>query len=709
MSYKQNKDEVKGVERNVKIDLKEIGEKKDSILKCTKNTVVNLESTNLQPLKNLCKKVENEVVNPGSRLFIQNTPIEIIFENLSLSVTEGSLLKKKGNKCILKGLNGKFEPSQLVGILGPSGAGKSSLMNILAGYKERGRKGDIFVNGNVRDTGQFRKLSCYIMQDDLLLPYLTVDEAMMVSANLKLGDATCQTKENLRDEILGMLGLIPSRKTKTCDLSGGQRKRLAIALELVNNPPVMFFDEPTSGLDSCTSFQVISILKSLARDGRTIICTIHQPSAKLFELFDQLYILSAGYCIYNGSVNGLVEFLSDQNLNCPQYHNPADFIIEVASGEYGDVTNILVEAVKEGKADYFTKKCQKVGNATSMLESRKVETWVNLKRDSNNLEVSSAIQDEGSNSVTQTPTFQSMPFMPRGEKQCQTVGIGFLREFSILFKRTSVSIIRDPTLTHMRLLSHIIIAVILGLLYLNIGNDAESVRINTGFLFFSILFVMFAALMPTVLTFPMEMPIFVREHMNYWYSMKAYFLSKTFADVPCQLVFPTIYCAIVYFMTGQPADEISRFFLFTFVFVMTSLVAQSFGLLVGAASPNLEVATFAGPIFMIPLLLFSGFFVRFEQIPWYLKWISYASYMRYGFEGVLISIYGRNRSLLDCKAISGVECSQACVFQNTTNILKEMDVKTDSVWVDLMVLTGFFIGLRIIAYAVLKVRVWMDT
>lgn len=181
-------------------------------------------------------------------------------------------------------------------------------------YRNTGVKGTIRTN---------KKTSCYITQEDFHQPLLTVHEMMKVACSLKLKAGT--EHSTIIEEILKNLNL-NHRRTITADrLSGGERKRLSIALELVANPSIFFLDEPTSGLDEVTAAQCIRLLKSLAKQDRTVVCTIHQPSAAIFSLFDEIFILAQGECVYQGAPKELVSFLTYSNYECPRHYNPADY------------------------------------------------------------------------------------------------------------------------------------------------------------------------------------------------------------------------------------------------------------------------------------------------------------------------------------------------------------------------------------------------
>ncbi|EDX03506.1 GD23174 [Drosophila simulans] len=275
----------------------------------------------------------------SSKLLKNVYGIDIHFEDLVYQV---NVPKKQEKKSVLKGIKGTFKSGELTAIMGPSGAGKSSLMNILTGLTKSGVSGKI-------EIGKARKLCGYIMQDDHFFPYFTVEETMLMAATLKISNQCVSLKEKrtLIDYLLNSLKLTKTRQTKCSNLSGGQKKRLSIALELIDNPAVLFLDEPTTGLDSSSSFDTIQLLRGLANEGRTIVCTIHQPSTNIYNLFNLVYVLSAGRCTYQGTPQNTVMFLSSVGLECPPYHNPADFLLECANGDYGDQTEALAEAAKD--------------------------------------------------------------------------------------------------------------------------------------------------------------------------------------------------------------------------------------------------------------------------------------------------------------------------------------------------------------------------
>lgn len=630
----------------------------------------------------------------------RRSPVDIHFRDMSYSVSEGRR-GRRGYKTILKCINGRFRSGELTAIMGPSGAGKSTLMNILAGYRTSNLSGSVLINGKERNLRRFRKLSCYIMQDDCLLPHLTVKEAMNVSANLKLGkDIQKSAKKIVIEEIIETLGLTESSDTLSVKLSGGQRKRLSIALELVNNPPVMFFDEPTSGLDSSSCFQCISLLKQLARGGRTIICTIHQPSARLFELFDHLYILAEGQCIYQGFVKGLVPYLSSMGLECPSYHNPADYVMEVACGEHGDNVQKLVVAVNNGKCNNWNKFPKSPAVISNDISKQPLSTPA-LTAGPTTPGTDVAFPNGVSSKPGATPPSVTCTTSLLNSNDCmlQPEKHGFptsgFQQFWILLKRTFLSIMRDQSLTRMRLLAHFVIGLLTGLIYYDIGNEASKVMSNAGCIFFILMFMNFSAMMPTILTFPMEMSVFVREHLNYWYSVKSFYLAKTLADIPIQVSFTLMTMIGVYYMTSQPF-EVTRFFMVLTIAVLTSLVAQSIGLLIGAGL-SIESGVFFGPISSIPTILFSGFFVNLDAIPAYLRWLPHASYFKYSFEGAIISIYGNHRPKLQCSEIY-------CHYRSPQKFLEELSMDKADFMIDCIALTSFFVGIRFITYFVLRLK-----
>lgn len=677
----------------------------------------------LQPRKGSGTRLQIVPAQPKTITHLpKRPPVDLAFTDLTYRVREGG---KSNAKTILKSVSGRLRSGELTAIMGPSGAGKSTLLNILTGYKSTGVEGSITMNGHERNLSAFRKLSCYIMQDNQLHANLTVAEAMKVASNLKLGSHVGkEEKEEVIQEILETLGLSEHRRTMTSNLSGGQKKRLSIALELVNNPPIMFFDEPTSGLDSSSCFQCISLLKTLARGGRTIICTIHQPSARLFEMFDALYTLAEGQCVYQGSTSQLVPFLRNIGLNCPSYHNPASFIIEVSCGEYGDNIKNLVNAIKNGKYDireghpFPENKSDRLNNE-SYSKGEDGEERAAEEKDKNDISnLQEKFQEDKAKEINNKgiiPVFATNDIakqevaIPMDVEKKDNADVALLddsivvtperyptsecQQFWIVLKRTLLFSRRDWTLMYLRLFAHILVGLLIGALYYDIGNDGAKVLSNLGFLFFNMLFLMYTSMTITILSFPLELPVLLKENFNRWYSLKAYYLAITVSDIPFQAIFCIMYVSIVYFMTSQP-PVMMRFSMFLGTCLLISFVAQSVGLVVGAAM-NVQNGVFLAPVMSVPFLLFSGFFVSFDAIPVYLRWITYLSYIRYGFEGTALATYSFGREKLKCFQVY-------CHFKNPETTLEELDMLDADFTLDILALLLIFLVLRIAAYLFLR-------
>ncbi|XP_050484290.1 ATP-binding cassette sub-family G member 4 isoform X3 [Bombus vancouverensis nearcticus] len=558
--------------------------------------------------------------------------------------------------------------------MGLSGAGKSTLMDVLTGFTTTGVTGNIMVNSKARNLNEFRRLLAYIMQNDNLQPLLTVQEAMNVAADLKLTTSPQQKKQKI-DQILVTMSLDTCRHTRTGKLSGGERKRLAIALELINSPPILFLDEPTSGLDSVTSKYCITLLKQLAKAGQTVICSIHQPSASLLNMIDHLYVVADGNCVYSGSTQNLVPYLSSLGLQCPTHYNPADYLMEICNGDYGRYLPQMVNAIENGKNNAW----RSISNVTNVNHQEEVIA----------LNVTASFQALRQRSPME---IQHVYGKHKAGAGC---AIGFWKQLFILLKRNAIRLSRDKVLTFTRLSMHFVIALIVGVIYFKIGQDAVYVLDNFNLLFFNIMFLMFSAFSATVTTFPSELPITMREHFNRWYKLHSFYLANKLADIPIQFTAISLYILIVYYMSDQLL-ELQRFCLYTLMCFAVSMVAQTFGLLVGTGM-KVQHGMIFGPLMILPFLIFSGFFVQFRDAHPYLRWLFHLSFLKYGFEGVMIAIYGYDRPKLSCSDVY-------CHFAIPETLLNAVDMKQANYWFCLIVLVALYIALDIGTYTLLKYK-----
>ncbi|KAL1122264.1 hypothetical protein AAG570_003669 [Ranatra chinensis] len=547
--------------------------------------------------------------------------------------------------------------------MGPSGAGKSSLLDVLSGFKITGVRGVVTVNGRERDLDEFRRISCYITQEDRLQGLLTVRENMKVSTDLKLSAKyNDQDKYGIIDEILSLLKLSEAGNTRADRLSGGQKKRLSIALELVNNPLVMFLDEPTTGLDSASCSTCIELLRLLARQGRTIVCTIHQPSASLFQNFDHVYVLAQGSCLYQGSAERLVPFLDANDMPCPMYHNPADYVIDLACGEYGeDKFNKMVKATQNGRSVAWFKDAEKLPPVTHVQVSHR------SPRLPGKIKCSSSLQETSQ-----------------------------MNQLSVIVGRGIKKVQRDTTLTYMRIIANLATGLMLGLLYYQAGMDGAKVLDNYNLLFSILIHHVMSTMMLTILTFPMEMSILTKEHFNRWYSLKSYYLMINIVELPVAAGCCIMFTVIIYFLTGQPYTN-TRFFVFLTVSLLTVFIAQGIGYMIGAIF-NVVNGTFFGPTLVVPMMMFSGFGVNFRDIPRFLFWGTKVSYLRYGLEGYVGAIYGMNRTTLPCDEFY-------CHYRYPDKFLKDIAMSADVFWEDVFYLAGMFILSRVGAYYLLRWKI----
>ncbi|KAF9570558.1 ATP-binding cassette sub- G member 2 [Mortierella alpina] len=264
----------------------------------------------------------------AAKLMAEHIPATLMFKDMGYTV---------GGKEVLRQVSGLVKPGQVMAIMGASGAGKTSLLDILARRHKSGSvHGNIYVNGRTVSSQEYKRVVGYVDQEDTLMPTLTVYETILYSALLRLPrDMSYDAKRFRVMETMSELGIVGIKDMRIGasgqrSISGGEKRRVSIACELVTSPSILFLDEPTSGLDSYNAYNVVECLVTLARTyNRTVVCTIHQPRSNIFALFDQLVLMAKGNLVYSGETRNLNGHLRSLGHSCPEGYNMADYMLDL--------------------------------------------------------------------------------------------------------------------------------------------------------------------------------------------------------------------------------------------------------------------------------------------------------------------------------------------------------------------------------------------
>ncbi|RVW28557.1 ABC transporter G family member 42 [Vitis vinifera] len=507
---------------------------------------------------------------------------------------------------LLRDVTGAFRPGVLTALMGVSGAGKTTLMDVLAGRKTGGYiEGDIRISGFPKKQETFARISGYCEQSDIHSPQVTVRESLIFSAFLRLPkeifvDEVMELVEldNLKDAIVGLPGIT--------GLSTEQRKRLTIAVELVANPSIIFMDEPTSGLDARAAAIVMRTVRNTVDTGRTVVCTIHQPSIDIFEAFDELLLMKrGGQVIYSGPLGRNSHKIIEYFEAIPQ-----------------------VPKIKE-----------KYNPATWMLEVSSIAAEIRLEMDFAEHYKSSSLYQRNKALVKELST------PPPGAKD-----LYFLTQYSQSIWGQFKSCIwkqwwtywRSPDYNLVRFSFTLAAALLVGTIFWKVGTKRENTNDLTmiiGAMYAAVLFVGInncSTVQPIV---AVERTVFYRERAAGMYSAMPYAMAQVVAEIPYVFVQTAYYSLIVYALVSFQWTA-AKFFWFFFVSFFSFLYFTYYGMMTVSITPNHQVASIFAAAFYAVFNLFSGFFIPRPKIPKWWIWYYWICPVAWTVYGLIVSQYG---------------------------------------------------------------------
>ncbi|KAI8951285.1 P-loop containing nucleoside triphosphate hydrolase protein [Xylaria longipes] len=561
-------------------------------------------------------------------------------------------------KVLLNSIDASCEPGTLTAILGGSGSGKTTLLNTIA---ERVFSTRLSKTGTTRFNGSESLDSvrhAYVMQQDVLLPTLTVRETLRYAADLRLPPPTTGSQRaHIVEEVILELGLKDCADTRIGNsqhrgCSGGEKRRTSIGVQLLANPSVLFLDEPTTGLDATSAYQLVRTLKDLTQKGlATIITTLHSPRSEIWGLIDNLVLLSRGSLVYSGSTGDCIPWFSSLGYELPPFVNPAEFTIDHAA-----IDNRTPELEEASTARAERLKAAWVEN------SRKIFEHLSLENTHHN----------------------GSTLSPR-RSQCRA---SFIRQLRVLTDRTFKVTYRDPMGMAGSLFEAIIMSIITGYIFYNLSRDQSGIRSRQGALYISVALQGYLFLTFEIYRMSLDIPTFDREKGEGCVTALPFILSRRIArlfteDVPI----PFLYSVIFYFLAGFDLN-VGKFFTFFAVLLLNHYICVTLAAACIAAVRHFPGASLIANLAYTLQSLACGYFIQSNTIPVYVRWTKYIAYSYYGFGALCSNEF--EGSFYDCPLAGGAS-NPACIQYTGRYILDNLGFPQDWVARPIIVLLAFVI------------------
>ncbi|CAN8279368.1 unnamed protein product [Cochlearia groenlandica] len=558
-----------------------------------------------------------------------HVPFLLAFNNLSYSISLrkrfdfSSLLSRQKPdpvKNLLEDVTGEARDGDILSVLGASGSGKSTLIDALAGRIENLR-GTVTLNGEkILRSRLLKVISAYVMQDDLLFPMLTVKETLIFASEFRLPRSLPKSKKTERVEaLIDQLGLRNAADTIIGDeghrgVSGGERRRVSIGIDIVHDPIVLFLDEPTSGLDSTNAFMVVHVLKRIAESGSIVIMSIHQPSVRILDLLDRLIILSRGKAVFNGSPESLAPFFSGFGYPIPEKENVAEFALDLIRTLEGSSIGA------KGLAEYNGKWQQ---NSHSARATPQTTPYLALSlKESITLSVSRGKLVSG---ATNTVSMDSI----------SSYANPLLIETFILAKRYFKNWIRTPELIITRIATVMVTGLLLATIYWRLDDTPRGAQERLGFFAFG-MSTMFYVCADNIPVFIQERYIFLRETTRNAYRTSSYVISHSLVALPQLLALSIAFAATTFWTVGL-SGGLESFFYYCLIIYAGFWSGSSFVTFISGIVSNVMISFMVTIAYLSYCLLMGGFYINRDRIPIYWIWFHYISLLKYPYEAVLIN------------------------------------------------------------------------